>query len=285
MSLAAPSASPNLTGAGPGRCRSPSSSVRTTCCLDHEHLGAHHPRQVHPRPAPDAGPRRQRRPRRGGPPRRTTTRWLRSWTGGQSHLASRWSPSVAAPPWSAAWWPGGTALPGRGRPRPDPALNRLVSLDAQSRTAVLEAGLLGPAAEELLAQARVHAAPLPAVLRVRLHRRLRGHPLQRAVVVRATAASTRWSSGCGSPPRSGPWSWAARRRPRLGPDPRQLVLGSEGAFGVITEVTVTSGLRLPSACTSPGSSRPRRAGGGAARPGPVGAGADRAAPWMRPRPR
>ena len=62
-------------------------------------------------------------------------------------------------------------------------LDRLVSVDAESGTAVLEAGLLGPEAEASARRARAHARPLPAVVRVRLHRRLRRHPLQRPGIV------------------------------------------------------------------------------------------------------
>ena len=58
-------------------------------------------------------------------------------------------------------------------------MKRLLAVDEVSMTATLEPGLRGPEAEALLGRARPHARPLPAVVRVRLDRRLRRHPLQR----------------------------------------------------------------------------------------------------------
>ena len=71
-------------------------------------------------------------------------------------------------------------------------MKRLLAVDPVSMTATLEPGLRGPEAEALLAEHGADAGPLPAVLRVRDDRRLRGDPLGRPVVVRATDASTPW---------------------------------------------------------------------------------------------
>ncbi len=56
------------------------------------------------------------------------------------------------------------------------------------------------------------ARPLPAVLRVRHDRRLRGHPVLAASPAPATAASTRWSSASGSPRRAASCGSAPPRR-------------------------------------------------------------------------
>ena len=55
--------------------------------------------------------------------------------------------------------------------------DKLLAVDTDSMTATLEPGLRGPAGRGAARRARPDAGPLPAVLRVRLHRRLRGHPL------------------------------------------------------------------------------------------------------------
>ena len=69
-------------------------------------------------------------------------------------------------------------------------MNALLELDETSRLAVFEPGLRGPEAEELLARARLHDRPFPAVVRVRDARRRRGGALERSVLGRATGAST-----------------------------------------------------------------------------------------------
>ena len=63
-------------------------------------------------------------------------------------------------------------------------LDALVAVDAESGTAVLQAGMLGPEAEAAAGGARADPRPLPAVLRVRLGRRLRRDPVQRAGLLR-----------------------------------------------------------------------------------------------------
>ena len=60
-------------------------------------------------------------------------------------------------------------------------MKRLVAVDHVSMTATLEPGLRGPEAEALLAGRGPDPRPLPAVVRVRLDRRLRRDPVQRPV--------------------------------------------------------------------------------------------------------
>ncbi len=116
-------------------------------------------------------------------------------------------------------------------------LDGLVSVDAESRTAVLQAGVLGPAAEELLGEHGLMLGHFPQSYR---YASIGGFAATRssgqassgygrfdALVVGLTVATPIGTLELGSAPASA-----------AGPDLRQLVLGSEGAFGVITSVTV-----------------------------------------------
>jgi alkyldihydroxyacetonephosphate synthase len=116
-------------------------------------------------------------------------------------------------------------------------LDRLVSIDAQSRTAVLEAGLLGPEAETLLGEHGFTLGHFPQSFE---YASIGGFA--------ATRSSGQASSGYGrfdslvmglkvATP-LGTLELGSAPANAAGPDLRQLVLGSEGAFGVITEVTV-----------------------------------------------
>jgi len=116
-------------------------------------------------------------------------------------------------------------------------LDRLVSVDPVSGTAVLEAGVLGPRAEELLGEHGLTLGHFPQSFE---YASVGGFAATRssgqassgygrfdALVVGLTVATPIGTLELGRAP-----STAA------GPDLRELVLGSEGAFGVITSVTV-----------------------------------------------
>lgn len=124
-------------------------------------------------------------------------------------------------------------------------LDRLVSVDPVSRLAVLQAGVVAPAAERLLAAHGLTLGHLP-------------QSFERATIggFAATRSSGQASAGYGrfedmvegvrmATPR-GEWRLGVAPASAAGPDLRQLVVGSEGAFGVITEVTVRV-RRLPNA--------------------------------------
>ncbi len=116
-------------------------------------------------------------------------------------------------------------------------LDRLVSVDAVSGTAVLEAGLPGPRAEALLGEHGLTLGHFP-------------QSFEYATVggFAATRSSGQASSGYGrfdalvlgvtvvTP--IGVLELGHAPASAAGPDLRELVLGSEGAFGVITAVTV-----------------------------------------------
>jgi len=115
-------------------------------------------------------------------------------------------------------------------------LDRLVALDPLSRTATLQAGVRAPAAEELLAAQGFTLGHFPQSFE---YASIGGFAATRSsgqysarygrfdeLVVGLRVATPQGSVELGRAPRSG-----------AGPDLRQLFLGSEGALGVITEVT------------------------------------------------
>ncbi|QXJ26362.1 FAD-binding oxidoreductase [Actinomadura graeca] len=116
-------------------------------------------------------------------------------------------------------------------------MDALVTLDETSRTAVLEPGLRGPAAEALLGARGYTLGHFPqsfAWASVGGFAAARSSGQASAgygrfddMVVALTAATPEGTLELGRAPKSA-----------AGPDLRQLVLGSEGAFGVITSVTV-----------------------------------------------
>ncbi|MER6947930.1 FAD-binding oxidoreductase [Nonomuraea sp. NPDC000554] len=114
-------------------------------------------------------------------------------------------------------------------------LDRLVSLDTESMTATLEPGLRAPDAERLLGE---HGLTLGHFPQSYEYATLGGFAAARSsgqasagygrfddLVVALTVATPEGTLELGRAPRSG-----------AGPDLRQLVLGSEGAFGVITSL-------------------------------------------------
>jgi alkyldihydroxyacetonephosphate synthase len=116
-------------------------------------------------------------------------------------------------------------------------MKRLVSVDHTSMTAVLEPGLRGPEAEALLAQEGLTLGHYPQSFEFATiggfaatrssGQSSAGYGRFDALVVGLRVATPRGEVNLGSAPANA-----------AGPDLRQLFLGSEGAFGVITEVTV-----------------------------------------------
>jgi alkyldihydroxyacetonephosphate synthase len=116
-------------------------------------------------------------------------------------------------------------------------LDRLISLDPVSQTATLEAGLRGPEAEALLAEHGFIIGHYP-----------QSFPYATIGGFAATRSSGQASAGYGrfdsmvvalkvATP-TGTLELGRSPMNAAGPDLRQLMLGSEGIFGVITEVTM-----------------------------------------------
>ncbi|PRY22808.1 FAD-binding oxidoreductase [Pseudosporangium ferrugineum] len=116
-------------------------------------------------------------------------------------------------------------------------LNRLLRLDRTSRTATFQAGVRGPRAEELLAAEGFTLGHFPQSFQ---YATLGGFAATRSsgqasagygrfdqMVVGLRAATGAGTLDLGRAPQSA-----------AGPDLRQLMLGSEGAFGVLTELTL-----------------------------------------------
>lgn len=116
-------------------------------------------------------------------------------------------------------------------------MKRLLAVDEVSMTATLQPGLRGPEAEALLAEHGLTLGHYPQSFQ---HASIGGFAATRssgqssagygrfdAMVVGLTAATPTGSLDLGSSPANA-----------AGPDLRQLLLGSEGAFGVITSVTL-----------------------------------------------
>lgn len=134
-------------------------------------------------------------------------------------------------------------------------LDRLLAVDEESMTARLEPGLRGPDAEALLAAHGMTLGHFPQSFE---YASIGGFA--------ATRSSGQSSAGYGRFDQLvtalrvatpvGDWRLGHGPMNAAGPDLRQLVLGSEGAFGVITEVTVRTrpvpetrhdaGFRMPS---------------------------------------
>lgn len=116
-------------------------------------------------------------------------------------------------------------------------LDRLVRVDPESHTAVLQAGLLGPAAEALLAGHGMTLGHFPQSFE---YASIGGFAATRSSG-QASAGFGRFDSmvvGLRVATPLGTLELGSAPANAAGPDLRQLVLGSEGAFGVITEVTL-----------------------------------------------
>jgi alkyldihydroxyacetonephosphate synthase len=116
-------------------------------------------------------------------------------------------------------------------------LDALVSVDTESRIAVLQAGVRGPEAERLLGERGLTLGHIP-------------QSFERATIggFAATRSAGQSSSGYGrfedmvtgvrlATPR-GEWKLGVAPASAAGPDLRQLAVGSEGTLGVITEVAL-----------------------------------------------
>ncbi|MFB4309003.1 FAD-binding oxidoreductase [Actinomadura sp. GTD37] len=140
---------------------------------------------------------------------------------------------------------GGTSVVGGLAPRGVDAfvaldlrrMDRLVEIDEVSRTAVLQPGLRAPAAEALLAERGYTLGHFPQSFE---WASIGGFAAARSSG-QASAGYGRFDDmvvGLTAATPEGPLDLGRAPKSAAGPDLRQLVLGSEGAFGVITSVRV-----------------------------------------------
>jgi alkyldihydroxyacetonephosphate synthase len=142
---------------------------------------------------------------------------------------------------------GGTSVVGGLEPRRDGfagvialdlrRMNRLVELDEESRTATLEAGLRGPQAEALLGEQGYTLGHHPQSFEFAT---IGGFAAARSSG-QASAGYGRFDErvvGLAIATPEGAMELGRAPKSAAGPDLRQLILGSEGAFGVITSVAV-----------------------------------------------
>jgi alkyldihydroxyacetonephosphate synthase len=116
-------------------------------------------------------------------------------------------------------------------------LDALVGVDAVSRTATFQAGVLGPRAEQLLAGAGLTLGHYPQSFR---YASLGGFAATRSSG-QASAGYGRFDQlvlGLRAATPTGDLDLGRAPHSAAGPDLRQLLLGSEGTFGVITELTL-----------------------------------------------
>jgi alkyldihydroxyacetonephosphate synthase len=116
-------------------------------------------------------------------------------------------------------------------------LDQLVSVDPVSRVAVFQAGVRGPDAERLLAEHGLTLGHLPQSFE---RATLGGFAATRSAG-QASAGYGRFEemvTGLRLATPAGEWRLGVSPASAAGPDLRQLVIGSEGAFGVITELAL-----------------------------------------------
>ena len=116
-------------------------------------------------------------------------------------------------------------------------MDALVSVDRVSMTATFQPGVRGPQAEALLAEHGLSLGHFPQSFE---HASLGGFAATRSSG-QASAGYGRFDAmvvGLTLATPTGEWSLGRGPANAAGPDLRQVALGSEGAFGVITEVTV-----------------------------------------------
>jgi alkyldihydroxyacetonephosphate synthase len=157
-------------------------------------------------------------------------------------LEACWRHNVAVVPFG-----GGTSVVGGLTPEADEfagvvaldvrRLNSLVSLDEESRLATLGPGLRGPEAEALLAAQGYTIGHFPQSFE---YATLGGFAAARSSG-QASAGYGRFDelvTGLKVATPVGTLTLGRAPKSAAGPDLRQLILGSEGAFGVITELTI-----------------------------------------------
>lgn len=116
-------------------------------------------------------------------------------------------------------------------------MKRLLAVDEVSMTATLEPGLRGPEAEALLAEHGVMLGHYPQSFE---HGSIGGFAATRSSG-QSSAGYGRFDAmvvGLGAVTPTGALTLGSAPASAAGPDLRQVLLGSEGAFGVITSVTV-----------------------------------------------
>ena len=169
-----------------------------------------------------------RRRRAPAPARRTSS----ECSPGARRRARRRSRSAAARAWSAASSRRRTGRRCRSTSARSTACSRWTRSRARRAS---RPGRSGPRLEDQLREHGLHAAPLPAVVRVldagRLDRHPRGRPLRHAL------HAHRRPRGVGARASRRAGVWESRRLPGsgAGPSPDRMLIGSEGILGVITE--------------------------------------------------
>ena len=192
-------------------------------------------RQGLSRPGADARRSARERARRGRVPGERRARCGRCSTRAR-RSASPWSRSVAA----RAWWAASSRCGGRWAPRSRSTSARIDHARAGRHALADRRAGSRPARARRRARARHDTASRWATSRSRgsTRRSADGSPPVRPARPRpGTAASTSWSPGCAASRRRATSRFAPCRRRPPGPGLRQLLVGSEGVLGVITEAT------------------------------------------------